>query len=102
MVAGSGQPRHDCFPFALGCDVVGRERVAHDTVIDLGVNHPIVECDAGATMAAARDRFTEPLDDVGVSAAALVFQGDDKTTRWNGAVVVVDAAPRIDVERSVG
>jgi hypothetical protein len=101
MVTGDGHARHHCFSFALGGDIVRRERVANDAIVDLGVNHPIVECDAGAAMAATRDRFTEPFDDVGAPAAILVLQRDDKPARWNGAVVVIDATPRVDVERSV-
>src|SRR5882757_262905 len=101
MVADNGQVRHHRLPFALGCDLVGRDRVAHDAVVGLGVDHAVMEYEAGATVAAARDRFTEPFDDVGVPVAMRVLQRDNKATRWNGAVVEIGAAPRVDVERSV-
>jgi len=52
-------------------------------------------------MAAACNRFAEPFNDVGVAVAMRVFQRDDEAARWNGAVIVVDAAPRVDIERSI-
>src|ERR1700681_2342103 len=101
MVAGSGQAGDDRLASALWGDFVRGNRIAHDAVVDLGVDHAVVEDEAGAAVSAARDRFAEPFDDVGAPAAMRVLQRDDKATRWNGAVIVVDAAPGVDVERSV-
>src|ERR1700737_4297089 len=73
MVARNGQTRDDRLPFALGCDLALGERIAHDAIVDLGVDHTVVECEPGAAVAAARDRFTEPFDDVGAPVAMGVL-----------------------------
>src|SRR5258706_904114 len=52
MVARSGQARDHRLPFALGCDLVPGERIAHDAVVDLGVDHAVVEYEAGAAVPA--------------------------------------------------
>src|ERR1700694_1105906 len=39
MIARDGQARDDRLPSALGCDVVPGKRVAHDAIVDLGVDH---------------------------------------------------------------
>src|SRR5258706_16395733 len=74
MIAGNGQPRDDRLASAFGCDLGPGDGVAQDAVVDLGVDHTFVECDAGAAVPAARDRFTEPLDDVRVPVATCVLQ----------------------------
>ena len=87
MVAGDGQARDHCFAFALGGDLVGRERIAHDAVVDLGIDHPVVERDAGAAVAAACDGFAEPFDDVGVTVPFVSFSATIKPPAGTGPLL---------------
>src|ERR1700716_3850855 len=98
MVARDGQARHDRLASALRRDFARGERVAHDAIIGLGVDHAVIEYEAGAAgpaVPAACNGFTEPLDDVGVPIAMRVLQRDGKASGRNWTVVVIDAAPGV-------
>src|SRR6476659_4326763 len=55
--------------------------IADDAVIDLGVEGTVVQRDPGATMTAARHRFSESLNDVGMSVALRILEGNQETAR---------------------
>jgi len=60
---------------AAGCDRVARQRISHDSIIDLGIDRAPIQGDPGAAVPARLDGFTKAFNDVGLSRVVLVLQG---------------------------
>ena len=101
MIAGERQAGDDGFRLALGYDLIVSQRVADDAIVDLGEETALVEADAGAAMAAGRDGLAEAGDHVGMSVALGVPERDQKTARRRFIVLIIDAAPGVDVDGAV-
>ena len=102
MVAAQRQAGDDRGRLTLRRDLTVDERIAHDAIIDLGVEPVLVDGDAGAAMAAGRRRFAEALHDIGVPVVMRVLECDQEAAGRRRVVLVVPAAPGVDVEHTVG
>ena len=102
MVAAKGQSGNHSFGRTAGCYRAVRERISHDSIIDLGINRAPIHADPGTAVPTRLDSFTKALDDIGRSRAGFVLQGYKKAARMRSVVAVVLAGPGIDVKHSVG
>ena len=84
-----------------GHDRAGRHPVTHDTVVQLGVEIPVVQRDPGATVATGGRCRAKPADDIGFAPASRILQGDQETAGWRRRVSIVAAAPGVDVKHVV-
>src|SRR5437879_8205027 len=102
MIAAQRQSRDHSIGRADGCDRAVRQRTSHDSIIALGIDHALIHSDPGAAVPTRLDSFTKTLDDIGLSRAVLVLQGDKKAARMRSVVAVVPAGPSIDVKNAIG
>jgi hypothetical protein len=79
-----------------------RERVAHDLVVELGINGVLVKGDSRAAGGAFGGPLTETHDDVGMPCTLRIFERQKEAARRRRVVVVVTAAPTIGIHRPVG
>ena len=98
MIAAQRQSGHDRHRGPIRHDRAGRKRIAQDLVIDLGVQRPVVEADAGTARAAAFHGLTEALVNVGSARPGGVLQRHEEAARMGRIVAVVAAGPRIDID----
>ncbi len=101
MIAAQRHARENHVSRSTRHQRTGRDRVAHDLVVDLRVHGAFVERNSGAARAAGLNRLAEALIHRGLAGFSRILQGDDKTAIRRLVVTVVHAAPRIDVENSV-
>src|SRR5207249_932319 len=100
VVATPRQSRDDCFSSVSRHDGVGRERVSHDSIVNLRVNRALIHADAGATGSARLDGLTEALNDVGFSRARFVLQGHQESARMRHIMTAILARPGVNVNHS--
>ncbi len=101
MIAGQRQPGDHDLGCSGRCDRAGRQRVAHDAIVHLGVEPVFVKRDAGAAMTAGRDAVAETRIDVRASVSVGVLQRDQEAAaRWR-VVAVVTATPGVDIDHPV-
>jgi hypothetical protein len=79
-------------------DLARRARIADDLVVQFSIERTIEERDAGASGRAGRLVRAKALDDVRLPAAGRVLQGEQKTARRWGIVVIVTAAPAVGID----
>ena len=101
MVAGEGQARHDDLGRPGGRDHPCRQGVAHDAIVHLRKQPAVVKRDARATGAAFLASLAEAHDDIGPAVAGGVLQGHQEATGRRRVVVVIAAAPGVDVDHAV-
>ena len=97
-----GRPDSDRFGPGFRRDLAVFKRVADDAVVALREDRALVETDAGAAMASRGYRLAEAFDDVGVAVAFRVLQRDQKPARRRRIVLVINAAPGVDIDDAVG
>ena len=76
--------------------------VAHDLVVDLGIEPILVEPDAGAAVSALGEGRAEAHIHIGVARAFGVLERDQKPAVMRRVVAVIDAAPSVDIDGAVG
>jgi hypothetical protein len=81
---------------------VGRQRIADDLVVLLGVEAAFVDANAGAAGRALRLTSPEALDPIGVTAVSRMLERDQKSTGRDFVVVIIGAAPGIHIKNAVG
>jgi hypothetical protein len=84
VVATERQARDNSHWRIIGDEPVGRQLIADDAVIDLGVERAFVQSDAGASAEAVLRRSTEAFDDVSLAGAGLVMKGDKESALVDG------------------
>ena len=82
-------------------DRVFRQGEAHDLVVLFGIKRAVVIIDAGSTGGALRGAVAEALDDVCVARPLAVLQREEEATCRRLVVIVIHAAPGVDVEHAV-
>jgi hypothetical protein len=101
MIAGEWQAGDDGFRLSFGRYLAITQSVADDAIVDLGKEAVFVEPDAGAAVASGCRRFTKTDDQVGMAAAFGVLERDEKAARRRRIILVIDAAPGIDVNGAI-
>ena len=104
MVATERQARDDDLSTPGGDNRVGRQRVAHDAIVDLRVKAILVESDSRTTGTALRSCGAEAPQDLGASVSILILERDEESSFGNLATRegVVVTAPSVDVNDAVG
>jgi hypothetical protein len=82
-------------------DAIRRQRVADDLVVLLGIKAAIVDADAGAAGRSLRHTVAEALDHVGAAFAVIVFERDEEAAGRRPVILIVAAAPGVDVKHAV-
>ena len=101
MIAGDGHAAEDRLGLAGRRDLAVLQGIAHDAVVDLGVEAVLVDRDAGAAVPALGKGLTETLDLIGFPLTLISLQRDKEAAIWRRIVVVVDTAPGIHEHRAV-
>ncbi|MGO9050065.1 MAG: hypothetical protein ACLQFW_24830 [Xanthobacteraceae bacterium] len=83
----------------LRSDAIRRQRIANNLVILFGVEGVFVNANAGAACRSLRDTVAEPLDHIG---AAVALECNKKTAGRHFVIVIVAAAPGVDIQDAVG
>ena len=100
MVAGERESPDDGLRGSRRRHAVRRQRVSDDAIALLGVEHPVVQRDAGATGSTRRRRLAKARSLVGASVVIRVAQRHEKATRGR-LCRVVSAAPCIHVDVAI-
>ncbi len=100
VAAGQRQAGDDDLRIARGRDRIGigRQHVADDLVVLLGIDGAVIVGDAGAAGRAFRHAGSEPLDHIGMADA---LEGHQKPARRRLVEVIETAAPGVDIEHAV-
>ena len=101
MVTRERQTGHDDFRLPARRDFRRGQSVAHDAVVDFGEKPAVVERDACAARAAAGNGLTEPDLDIGPAVPLCVLESDQEATRGWGIVMVITAAPGVDIHDAI-
>jgi hypothetical protein len=101
MIAGERQAGDNGFRLALGRNLAITQSVADDAIVDLGEEAAFVEPDAGPAMASGRNGLAEADFYVGISVAFGVLERDEKAAGRRRIILVIDAAPGIDVDGAI-
>src|SRR5580704_1858995 len=100
MIAAQGQPGDDGFRWVMRNKRTGRQGIAHDFVVELGVNRSLVDADACSTCAPGLNRCTETLNYTRGPPPRFVLQSDQKAPFRQLAGSVVIRCPGVDVYHS--
>src|SRR5580658_2606630 len=100
MIASEGQSRDDGGRSIARQERIRRQRVADDAIVAFCVERAVVQADARAAMAAARDGFTKPLVDGGLARARRVLQRDQEPARVGRVVAIVFTGPGVYINHS--
>ncbi len=101
MVACQRQSGHDRLGLPRRCCITLAERVANNAVIHLRIESVFVEPDARATVIAHGKRIAETDIHIGLPIPFRILERDKKAAFMRGVVLIVPAAPRIDVDEPV-
>src|SRR4249920_2696296 len=102
MIAGKRQAGKDNLRRPVWYDGIRRQGIADDLVILFGVKGAVVEGNARAARGTLRNSVTEALDHIGAARALRVLERHQKAARWWRVIMVIAAAPGVDVERAIG
>jgi len=101
VITRQGHPRYDHFRLARGRDGVRVQGVFHDAIVDFRIDRAVVQLDAGTSRRAFLHSITKALDDVCLTRAFRVLQGNQEAPRWGLIILVVPPTPRIDVHNTI-
>ena len=101
VIAGDRYAAHNRLGFTRWRHLAVLQFVANDLVVDLRVEPILVEPDTGAAMRAIGEGRTEADVDVSLARAFRILERDQKTALVRGVVVVIDAAPGVDIDSAV-
>ncbi len=102
VIAGERQAGHYDLRLFARHDAVRRQGVADDLVVLLGIEAVFVDADTGAAGRSLRHAVAETLDPIGVAVALGVFERHQEAAGRRLVVMIIAAAPGVDVERAVG
>src|SRR5580692_3704 len=100
MIATERQLSDDRFSSILWDDGVGGKCIAHNAIVDLGINRPLIHADADTTRSSRLRSLTEALNHVCFSSARLVLESHQKAPIMRFVEVVVVSRPGVDVDHS--
>ena len=101
MIAGERQARKDDLRRSLRHVGIRRHGIADDLVVLFGIERAVVEADARSARGALRDAIAETLDHIGAAVALAVLERDQKAAGRRRVVMIVAAAPGVDIEHAV-
>ncbi len=101
VIAGDRQAGHDDIRLPLRHGLPPLQLVAHNAVVQFGIERALVERDAGAAGGTLRDARAEALHEIGAAGALGILERKEESTRRRLVEMVVAAAPGIDVEDAV-
>ena len=98
MVADDRQTRNDHLGHALRRQFVRPYVIAHDAVVDFGIDRVAVKEDSGAAGSSLRFALAEASDFVGFARVVGIAQRHEKAAIGDRIRIVVNPAPGIDVD----